>query len=366
MKIFVVGRHNSGMIVSGPEKFSYVLFNALAQKYKNNENIVIKYITFYFKELVGSSTYNRLFGYKVYGEDKNVIKVGFIKLFFFLLKEKPDIVHITSGERFTLSIIVSRMIMDFRLITTFHSIIEIELSDAPTNVKVKGLIFEKLALKFSNKIVFVSSLLKDTFKKYYKLKQNYYIIPNGVDAEYNLLEKRNFQIVDNLNLVFYNGFDRIIKRGFDFILENLRMSKFNNISINIVGINVETNEQIPGIKIINHGFLKREELINFWQDKHFFIKSKYFDSFPIMLLEAMACGVIPIISDNVGVSEYIYNKVNGFIYSKNDRFGLLKAINNIYDDGYNLEKISTESSKIKHTLNWDLILEKYFNLYRLQ
>lgn len=362
MKIFLVGRYNPGIIKSGPEKFSKRLFEFLLNDNKSNE---IYFLSFYFKELVDGTLFNRLLGFSLINSKNNIIKVGVLRLFILLLKEKPDIVHVTTGERFTIAILLYRLLLKFSLITTLHSVVEIELFDAPINMRLKGLLFEKLVIKCSDAVVFVSPLLLNSVKKYYKLKQKCFIIPNGVDKEYNFFIKKSFYILDKLNLVFYNGFDKFIKRGLESILGNLKLSKFKKISIDVVGIKTEMDEEISGIEIINHGFLKKEELIKFWEDKHFFIKSRLFDSFPIMLLEAMATGVIPIISDNVGVSEYIKNGENGFLYSKDEEFGLVKVLNDIYDGKYNLEKISLESSKIKDKLRWELVLDKYLDLYNL-
>ena len=359
MKIFIIGRYHPQRIISGPDKFPRTLYSYLL----NNKIIEIKFISFFFLNIPESSLYNRLFGYDSFKNDSNVIKLGIFRLFLFLYKEAPDIVHITSGERFSIFVCVYKIFLKYRLVSTLHGISNIELRKASFLIKIKGLLFEKLALMYSDVVTVVSKMLSVSIEKHYNLRSKICVIPNGVDMEYSFNISREFNLDNELNFVFYNGTDKIITRGFDFVYNILGKLPYKNINIHIIGVEVEDQHSQSNITIINNGYLTKCQLISFWQNKHFFIKSPEYDSFPIMVLEAMATGTIPIISDNVGVKEYIKNGLNGFVYSQDYPETLLEILMSINSDKYNLNKISFEASKIKSILSWEIVLPYYLNLY---
>ncbi len=57
-----------------------------------------------------------------------------------------------------------------------------------------------------------------------------------------------------------------------------------------------------------------EELANFYTDKNLFISSSIYEPFPLAVIEAMAAGLIPIVSKETGMNRYIEHGKNGFIY----------------------------------------------------
>lgn len=365
MKIFLAGRYNPGIIKSGPEKFSKRLYEFLLNNSDNKSNEIF-FISFFFKEFTDGSLYNRLFGFSFISGENNIIKIGIFRLFGFLLKGKPDIIHISFSEIFTIFFYIYKIIFNYRIIVTVHSLAKIELKNAPRSIRIKKGLLERFIFKNSNKLVFVSKLLLDEFKARYNymIDDRYLIIPNGIDSNNKFNDKRNF-LSKNINVVFYNGYNNIIQRGFDFIIDNFKELKSIEINLHIIGVNIH-NFNYPGINIINHNFLNNDDLAEFWRDKHFIVKSISFDSFPIMVIEAMASGVIPIISDNIGTRDYIKNGINGFIYSKDDSKPLFRIMQIILNNEYNLDVVSRNASAIKDILNWDKVLHEYLAAYNLK
>ena len=85
----------------------------------------------------------------------------------------------------------------------------------------------------------------------------------------------------------------------------------------------------------------------------------------MFVAEGMASGVIPIVSDGVGISEYINNGKNGFVFSNRDYNKLIEIIYDLIDGNINIQMIVVEARKIYNKLNWNKIIDRYEEIYRI-
>jgi glycosyltransferase involved in cell wall biosynthesis len=112
------------------------------------------------------------------------------------------------------------------------------------------------------------------------------------------------------------------------------------------------------------GSMSQDGLINFLNSKSFVIKSTTFDSFPSIILECMALGLIPIISDKIGTKDYINNEVNGFIYNSSSTEDLKNLLIKIHDNRFNLNNISSNAKKICEKLSWQNVSREYISAFK--
>jgi len=105
-------------------------------------------------------------------------------------------------------------------------------------------------------------------------------------------------------------------------------------------------------------------MIKFVSDKHFIIKSSVFDSFSILIAECMTLGLIPIISENIGIKDIIEHGVNGFVYNSSSSNELSELVNEISQGKYDLNLISANAKETSKALSWEKITEKYFSAYK--
>ncbi len=361
MKVVLLGRYNNSEYLNGPEKFAKRLFS-----YLRNYYVDTFFIEYYFKDYEDSCYITRLIGKKILGD--NNFRMGMLKILHFLVKEKPDIVHITALHRFMIPILLFRFLYRSKIVFTCHSIIKIEISGsniAKLYSRYKDYLMEYLALRFSDYIVFVSSILENYARKYYQINQKkIVVIPNGSDEIFYI--KRNLpEITNDIRLVFYDGFSEHIDRGLKTILEVLRNSKFDfKITIYIIGTKYYEDYKLDKIELKYTSAMNTEELAEFLYDKHIFIKSITFDSFSVMAIECMAAGKIIITSDNVGIVEYLKDGYNSFIYSKNRPQDIVDILRKIIKDRVGLKKISENASELAKILNWDSITKRYMELYQ--
>lgn len=371
MKIVLLGKYNEDTILSGPEKFSILLFNNL-----NKKEINVVFVDYFFKFIKRSNLCLRLFGKEIINESPKVIRLGIIQLFFYLLKEQPDIIHIVSAERYTISIFLYKFLLKGKLVVTLHSILRFEIPKSNRKINwfsdFKDYLWEFLVIYLSDKLFFLSNQQIELANKYYKIsKGKIFKVPNGVEDDFFIIQKKYFSSSksEKLKLVFYNGMNNKIERGLKELINILNLITKIKFKLFIVGgeIKLFDDSFITEIKF-DYEFvplMKKTDLTKFLEDKDIFIKSTTFDSFSIMALECMAQGMIIIISNAVGISEHIENGVNGFVYDKNNPLELKLILENIYNNKYDLNLISHNAVESAKQFKWDKIAEIYLNYFYL-
>ncbi len=361
MKIFFVGRYNNSDILTGSEKVAKKLFYSLQYL---NDNIL--FVTYFFKSYNGSSLYNRLFGFSDVSENKSVKRMGIVRILFFVIKEKPDLIHFITLERFYLPLLILKPFLNFRMIYTVHGLLKIEKRNAINSKNIfgnfKDSLAENLLFRLSDKIIFLSNPSFMKAKQQYRIgDRNFAFIANGVEKNQNK-RKKEFDLERTLNICFYagpaNGFNRGIKKLVE-ILEELNGIQF---VLNIIGNdNSITSEKI---KIEYFELMNKEKLNQYLQSQFICIDSLTHTTFPLFILEAMNRGLIIITSTDSGISDIIQNEINGFVYYAEFPQDIRKIISDIHNKKYDLESISENAVSTTENLGWDTIAEKYLNLYK--
>ena len=198
MEIVYLGRYNPSEILTGPEKVARRLFQ---HTYEKNKGVV--FIDYFFKDKK-SNIYKRLLGKKIIQNEPSVIRLGNLRIFFFLVFNQPAIIHIVTLERFIIPVYLYRFLLKSRIITTLHGILkyEISLNTQKRKSVFKDKLLETLAFKYSNKLIFVSASLKEFSKKYYKTDAaKIEIIPNGIDKIYAGIKEIKFS--NKLKIVLF-------------------------------------------------------------------------------------------------------------------------------------------------------------------
>ncbi len=361
MKIVIAGVYNSSEILSGPQKFANRLFNQLCLL--NDEAVFIQY---FFKWINRSNIFLRWFGKELVKKKPRIIRLGHLRIFLFLIKYQPEIINIVTPERFLIPLFFYKFFLRAKIVVNVHSILrdEIPLTLNKNNKlsRFKDYLYEWLVFRFSDCLVFLSGRQIELAKKYYSLRnKRVEILPNGIDKDFvknNLFPDRN----NELRMVFYNGINsnEHLDRGLNNLLNILNEIKDIDIKLSVIGYeknNIKTSYNFS-VKYIKP--MKKSDLLNFLSDKHIFIKSLSFDSFSIMAAECMAFGLIVVISENVGISSYIKNGINGFVYKNYDELKLILSGIKRRND---CENISVHASKIINELSWENVCNQYIKFY---
>lgn len=74
------------------------------------------------------------------------------------------------------------------------------------------------------------------------------------------------------------------------------------------------------------GYVPREEMPVFWKSCDIYLSLSDYEGASLSMLEAMSYGVIPIVTEVSGVSEFVKNNINGFSCKKGDVKGMADRI----------------------------------------
>ena len=74
------------------------------------------------------------------------------------------------------------------------------------------------------------------------------------------------------------------------------------------------------------GIVSRQELMKHYQDADIYVSTSLSDSTSVSLLEAMNCGLIPIVTDVPGNREWIEDQKNGLLFPSSDHRALAEKI----------------------------------------
>lgn len=360
MRICLIGRYNASEKLNGPEKFAKRLLSNLI-----NKNCDVFFIEYFFKDIVGSNLFNKIFGHNKISSTLPIYQLGIFQFLKTILKTKPDIIHIVTIEYFVLGILFIKPFLHSKIIITTHGIIKHERSI----VKNKGLFsryfiatsFERLLFMLVDEQIFVSNILLDLSQKYYgNIVKRTKVIRNGID-EIFYTKKAIRQFGNKIRIVFYLGDPNSIDRGVVYLLDSFKKVRNENIEIYLIGDKFKFQD--PWNKVfINVPIMSTGKLVEFLSDKHFIFKSNTFDSFPIFVVECMSLGLIPIVSEVTGTKEII-NSQNGFVYNSKEKNSLISLLNKLQDGEYKLEDISRGASEIYHNYNWEKITKEYIIEY---
>jgi len=359
MKIALIGRYGEGEIVSGPERVARELYSEMKTR-----NLQVVFIEYFFSGYCNASWINKVIGRKILNNDQ-MIRLGIFPFIQMLFREKFDIIHVINHQRFILFLFFIKPFTSWKLVTTFHGLLKQEI---PQNKLWKkryfiDLLTEKFLVKKSKLLIFPSKLLFETINKYFKISQKkYQIIPNGVSKIFRNRATSFPHFENSIKLIFYSGFSDAINRGLDKLLDLMNSLKFE-VELFVIGDKVEVKPE-KNIQIYFTDSMSHAELINFVSDKHFIIKSSVFDSFSILIAECMTLGLIPIISENIGIKDVIKHGENGFVYNSSSLNNLSKLMNEIYHGKYDLNLISANAQETSKKLNWEKISKEYISTYK--
>jgi L-malate glycosyltransferase len=207
------------------------------------------------------------------------------------------------------------------------------------------------ALKHSACVVAVSQALKDDINVY--CKRQVRVIPN-------VIEMKKFSVPgtvkkDNrLNIGILGGMGNY-RKGLDILIKAVSLLKDLELTVHIGGDgkylstfkDMAKELDIAG-KCIFYGEIKPESIQDFYSKLDFYILPSRDETFGVVVVEAMACG-LPVISTKCGGPEEIITQETGMLIEKENPKELADAIRMVAAnlDSYNRKAIR------------DYVLEKY-------
>jgi len=227
------------------------------------------------------------------------------------------------------------------------------------------------------KIYEESSINIAVSRKFSKLLSNIYnlqfgFIPNVVDTDYFFKNKNKNKKRNSDKFIFIN-IANLNKNKNQIMLVNAFFKSFKNnknIQLSILGAGSEYNTLQKEIDILNmneqiklFGFATREKVLKELKNSDAFVLSSNYETFGVVLIEAMSCG-LPVISTRCGGPEsIIIEKELGILVEKNNIDVLSNTMKMIY---INKDKYSSDEIR-KYVINnfsEKAISKKLSNIYQ--
>ena len=211
--------------------------------------------------------------------------------------------------------------------------------------------------------VLVSKELTEFYKNYLNDKVIY--IPNAIDKMVNKtssLEEKNLISIGRLSK----------EKGFDDLLKLFKKisNKYPSWKLNIIGDGMEKNALLDlslelklGDKVIFHGYQNKDYINEMLLNSSIYIMTSHTESFGIVLIEAMNCGV-PCISYSSaqGANEIIVNEENGFLIDNRNEDEMINKIELLMEDEKLRKKMGKNAKENSKNYSSEVILEKWSKL----
>lgn len=288
-----------------------------------------------------------------------------LKVFSLVKKIKPDIVHINGN------IILGfwSLFLRQKKIYSIHGIPKKE-KKIWSGKDYGGIFLEALLQNFVFRGYKNMILLSNRDKMYLSSKQKFYIIPNAVRESF--LQSQNKNTKQRFRILFVGGLSRM--KGVDLIIDVFEriLTKFDTYVLTLVGeikdeyvqnkLNSLPEQLKSKIELINN--LPVKKLIDYFGESKVLLLPSLQENMPIVILEAMACGV-PVIASKVGaIPEIIEDNVNGLLIEVSEN-SLFEKLNYLLknDEVWNrLAKLA--KSKILNEFSPEVISKKHIETYK--
>lgn len=295
-------------------------------------------------------------------------------LFFALLKENYDIIHTHFPTPWSADI---SMIISFLkrkpLVLTYHNdVTKTGLLGILT--KIYNLVFLKLLLNRSSKILITQPEYINISKYLYRYRNKIEVIPNGVDTK--IYFQKNINKIPN-QIFFLSVLDKYHKyKGLQHLINAIKIvkTKIPNIRLIIGGSGelieeYETLTKVLGLEknIEFRGFVESDKLVDLYNQSELFVlpSTGSEEGFGIVLLEALACGTPVVATDIVGIARGVKQNNCGIIVKPRNSDTLAEAIVKILKNPKLVRKMGENGRKlVEDKYNWKVISNKIINVYR--
>lgn len=206
--------------------------------------------------------------------------------------------------------------------------------------------------EYADKFIAASSITKKSLMYSGVSSDKISIIPYGVNTI--KFSSENHQHRKEILKILYVGHVDY-RKGVHHLLNVV--NKMENVELDLYGVYHEDSPIYKENKfkgnIHFHGFVTPDKLPDIYRNSDVFVFPSTNDGFGLVVVEAMACGLPVICSDNAGAADLIDNGVNGFVYTASDEKKLERLIECIQRDPEKSKQIGNRASERAKEYTWD-------------
>ena len=254
----------------------------------------------------------------------------------FLDEIRPDVVHSQGGGH--QGILARRA--GYPTVVTIHGILTQEAKFLPgvrrrTRTRIQGWLGERLYIRRATHTILISRYVADHYGN--ALSGKRYLIPNPVDSRYFNASRR-----ETPGRILFAGRLYALKGVKDLLHVVSRMRNFDNLQLVLAG-SLADNAYVRELKadvarlglkniVEFRGILGRKQFLEELSRCACLVLPSYQETAPMVVQEAMACGV-PVVASNIGGIPYqVRDGQTGFLVSPGDIDGLTDRLTTLLSD----------------------------------
>ncbi|NQS90473.1 glycosyltransferase family 4 protein, partial [Patescibacteria group bacterium] len=198
------------------------------------------------------------------------------------------------------------------------------------------------------------------------------IIPPGINKALVFHTTEESHQRKNVNILYIAYWTP--KKGLIYLLEAFSKLENNFYHLHLVGdagrfpsyrkrVLEYIKKNLPGNRIHIYGHLSHEDLEPIWNKATIFVLPSLWESYGMVIVEAMLHGV-PVIATNVGaIPELVKDGVSGLLVPPKDSFALAEAIKKLSNDDELRKKLIEGGYKVaRNALSWEESCEKVYQI----
>lgn len=176
------------------------------------------------------------------------------------------------------------------------------------------------------------------------------VVNLGFDPQ-KFLPKDNYVASGKLKIIFAGTVTR--RKGIDTILK-VHRELAEHIDLTLVGPMADAQDLLDahGLPFTWHPFVEQQRLNELYRESDLFVFPSYLDSWAMVVVEAMACGIPVIVSENTGAKEAVSND-SGFIIAPGDAVMLKEKIGYFIKNRSAVETMGRNARKEALNYTWD-------------
>jgi len=287
---------------------------------------------------------------------------------FFLMYRKireSDLIHLNPFNFTELILLFMAKIHGKKCIATMHSNINSHFLTYIIALEMTRLIIVyNVMLLMADRIVFLSQTHYENYRKFSLLKNCHrnkaVIIPNAIESE-RILTERKPTAKRPLTCIFVGRFER--RKGIYDLLTLAEQLQEEEIHFLVIGFGpLQLHKPLKNVTIV--GRVGNDNLFDYYDKSHVLLMPSYSEAFCITILEAMARGLIILVSDIPGMREKIEEERNGYLFPPGDIEKMKERLLFIKDNPQEIGRISRNNLDDVQQFTVEKQAKKYLEVYR--